>query len=240
MTGYSSSLATKVGYCVRQYERSGIPSLIKTALQNSSDLIIDFQTEGIFLEHNRAPTSEGMALPVSVGDAILLSRIAFSIGRAFTSGRKSAPAEFSEIQDLLFGLSEALKLLAKDLPDGVDEKDQGNTEEQQERLDNEIGLLAQMILNCGSTLVHLKTLVDKYMVLDEKSGKQQEKRKWKDEIIKNWRTILWTKEGGDIAKLKVTLTTHINCLNLAVSTITKYFSPVLVHSHPRNQLMYLL
>jgi hypothetical protein len=161
-----------------------------------------------------------MSLPISVGDAILLSQIALKIGRAFTSGRKSAPAEFSEVQDLLFGLSEALKLLAKDLPDDALSSTSGRSEIEQRAVDDEASLLCQMILNCRSTLTHLKTLVDKYMILDTKNTDQSEKR-WKEELVKNWKKILWTKEGGDIVKLKTTLTTHINCLNLAVSAINK-------------------
>lgn len=58
-----------------------------------------------------------MASPVSIGDAILLTQIAHKIGQAFTTGRKSAPAEFEEIQKLLWTLSEALKLVAREFSD---------------------------------------------------------------------------------------------------------------------------
>jgi len=162
-----------------------------------------------------------MSLPVSVSDAILLAQIAWGVGQAFTSGRKSAPAEFAEIQDLLFTLSEALKVLARDLPES-------NHVSQAERAAAEEGdvahadhaLLAQMIMNCRSTLTHLKLMVDKYTVI-EKESRQNEQRKWKDEVKRNWKKLLWTKEGGDIIKLKTTLTAHINGLNLAVSAINK-------------------
>ncbi|KAF2463984.1 uncharacterized protein BDR25DRAFT_104635 [Lindgomyces ingoldianus] len=166
-----------------------------------------------------------MGIPISVGDAILLSQIAWSIGEAFTSGRKSAPAEFAEIQDLLFTLGEALKVLAKDLP-------VGNQVAQAERVadgqaDNAVpeaddALLAQMILNCRSTLTYLKAMVDRYMELDKNDG-QRGQKKWKDEVKKNWKKLLWTKEGGDIIKLKTTLSAHINGLNLALSAINKRY-----------------
>lgn len=162
-----------------------------------------------------------MSLPISVGDTILLSQIAWSIGKAFTSGRKSAPAEFSEIQDLLFTLGEALKVLAKDLP-GSNQVAQAEiaAERQDEEAQAENVLLAQMVMNCRSTLTHLKSMVDKYMELDTKGG-QKDQKKWKDEAKKNWKKLLWTKEGGDIMKLKATLTAHINGLNLALSAINK-------------------
>jgi hypothetical protein len=162
-----------------------------------------------------------MSLPVSVGDAILLAQIAWGIGQAFTSGRKSAPAEFAEIHDLLFTLTEALKVLARDLPDN----NQVSQAERADRSEDEVAeadnaLLAQMIMNCRSTLTHLKAMVDEYMVMDDKTG-QKDQKKWKDEVKKNWKKLLWTREGGDIVKLKTTLTAHINGLNLALSAINK-------------------
>jgi hypothetical protein len=162
-----------------------------------------------------------MSLPISVGDTILLSQIAWNIGKAFTTGRKSAPAEFAEIQDLLFILGEALKVLAKDLPgSNQDAQAERAAEGQDEEAQAENALLAQMVMNCRSTLTHLKSMVDKYMELDKKDG-QRDQKKWKDEVKKNWKKLLWTKEGGDIMKLKTTLTAHINGLNLALSAINK-------------------
>jgi hypothetical protein len=162
-----------------------------------------------------------MSLPISVGDAILLSQIAWSIGKAFTSGRKSAPAEFAEIQDLLFTLGEALKALAEDLPSSNHvAQDEKAADKQDEEAQVKNALLAQMVMNCQSTLIHLKSIVDKYMELDKKVV-QKDQKKWKDEVKKNWKKLMWTKEGGDIIKLKTTLTAHINGLNLALSVINK-------------------
>jgi len=50
-----------------------------------------------------------MALPVSIGDAILLSQLAFRLGKSLTAGRKSAPATHKEAQNQLFALSQALR-----------------------------------------------------------------------------------------------------------------------------------
>ncbi|OCK81411.1 hypothetical protein K432DRAFT_17399 [Lepidopterella palustris CBS 459.81] len=165
-----------------------------------------------------------MSLPISVGDVILLAQIAWGIGQAFTSGHRAAPAEFKEIQDLLFTLSEALKLLARDFPNNNEVAQVTRAEE--EGLENESeadsALLAQMIMNCRSTLTHLKAMVDKYMELDKSSG-QNEQKKWKNEVKKNWKMLLWTREGGDIIKLKTTLTAHINGLNLALAAINKRY-----------------
>jgi len=162
-----------------------------------------------------------MSLPISIGDTILLSQIAWNIAKAFTSGRKSAPAEFAEVNDLLFTLSEALKILAEDFPENNQATQTGIvTEGQGNGAQAENELLAQMVMNCRSTLTHLKSLVGNYMELDKASGQEQQK-KWKDEAKKNWKKLLWTKEGGDITKLKTTLAAHINGLNLALSAINR-------------------
>src|SRR5437764_5901938 len=93
-----------------------------------------------------------MALPISVGDAILLSQIAFGLGQAFTSGRKSAPAEFAEIQDLLYTLSKGLKLLSRDLPKDELNETENRLESWGSQDEEENALLSQMIMNCQSTL----------------------------------------------------------------------------------------
>jgi hypothetical protein len=157
-----------------------------------------------------------MALPVSIGDALMLSKIAFSIGQAFTSGRKSAPAEFLEVQNLLYSLSKALELLARDVPDETQIGAKGSSQ-QPEAVDS---ILSHIITNCRITLVHLETLVSRYTELDQ-ANPASGVRKWKDELRKNWKKLRWTTEGEGLEKLKVTLTAHINGLNLAVSAINQ-------------------
>ena len=56
-----------------------------------------------------------MASPVSIGDVLMLSSLAWKIGRAFTSGRAGAPAELREVEDELRSLKTSLKLLADTL-----------------------------------------------------------------------------------------------------------------------------
>lgn len=58
-----------------------------------------------------------MALPfsLSIGDVMLLSSLAWKIGRAFTSGRAGAPSEFREVENELSGLNTAIDLLAESI-----------------------------------------------------------------------------------------------------------------------------
>jgi hypothetical protein len=53
-----------------------------------------------------------MAMTPSIGDILMLSQTAWRIGRAFTQGKKSAPAEFAEVEREADGLSEALQLVS--------------------------------------------------------------------------------------------------------------------------------
>ena len=115
-----------------------------------------------------------VSLPVAVGDVILLSQIAFKIGQAFTAGRKSAPAEFGDIQRLLFTLSSALDLVAENLP-----KDKGGSpspfspapSNSQFTSDGNgtpqaNKVLGEILKNCRTILEHLQCLVDKYLKID--------------------------------------------------------------------------
>jgi hypothetical protein len=170
-----------------------------------------------------------MPVPISVGDAILLSQIAYNLGLALTSGRKAASAEFSEIQNLLYTLSRALKLLAHDLRNEESTKaDQSS--KLREETDGEDTTLPQMIMNCRGMLMHLENLVAEYKDIDVKLNPQKAERRWKEEAWINWKKLLWTKESDEIAKIKLSLTTHINGINLAVGAINKWVALSAINS----------
>ncbi|KAJ5828077.1 uncharacterized protein N7525_006330 [Penicillium rubens] len=152
-----------------------------------------------------------MAFQISIGDALMLSKLAYEIALAFTSGRKSAPAEFQEVQNQLYSLSTALESF-KSLSTG-DEK-----HSDQRPVDG----ISAIIQNCHMTLEHLELLVNKYMVIKDQDDKSKpHKRQWSAEISKNWKKVKWTREGGDLAKLQHNLGVHINSLNLAVAVTNR-------------------
>jgi hypothetical protein len=169
-----------------------------------------------------------MAFQISIGDGLMLSRLAFDIAQAFTSGRKSAPAEFQEVQNQLYSLSKALdsfKFLSSTDPGPVHET-------------------SAIIQNCRFTLEHLELLVNKYMVIqDDSKGHYSRKKQWRAEIWKNWRKVQWTREGGDLAKLQHNLGVHINSLNLAVAVMNRWvflifiFLSLLKHPSESHQKM---
>lgn len=164
-----------------------------------------------------------MAFSVSIGDAIMLSKIAMQLGQAFTSGRKSAQAEFLEVQNLLYTLSKGLEMLARQTPDGSEMESKGPPNQASDKEDKEMTELNHIIANCRETLYHLESVVIKYSVLDAQivETRKNRMRRWNDELFKNWKKVIWTTKGGDIGILKVTLTAHINGLNLAVSILNR-------------------
>jgi hypothetical protein len=100
-----------------------------------------------------------MTSPISFGDAYIIAKIALRVGQAFTKGRKSAPAEFQEVDKQLYSLSTALHALRQ-------AKDKGEVcfelvreaESEAESIDP----LAIMLSSCRETLEHLEGIVKKY------------------------------------------------------------------------------
>lgn len=155
-----------------------------------------------------------LASPLSVGDAMLLASIAYKVGKAFTSGAKSAPAEFAEVQSLLYSIGDTLGIVGKMIKKRASESASENT----------VFNLEGIFDNCGKVLKTLEKFVDKYSVLDPSQASNSPsgdkgRRVWKEEIIKNFRKVKWTTEGEGILKLKQTLTAHVQALNLAVTAI---------------------
>lgn len=182
--------------------------------------------------------------------------VAFKIGRAFTKGRKSAPAEFREVENQLYSSSTALEAVAK-----LAEADQNyaqhlcshvsasSTEGQQPPAGS---VLEHVLESCKETLGHLEDIVKKYSGMveptdaDAASSKPRYKR-WKQGFLQNWSKISWTTEGGDLAKLNSNLMVHTNSMNLLLSAITRCVLP-LSHSftllmpweqHPKYQVVHL-
>jgi hypothetical protein len=146
--------------------------------------------------------------------------MAYRLGSAFTSGRKSAPADFQEVDNQLYSLSTALELLGKRETLSPSSEDISREGQGVGKQDDVLGL---MINNCRATLSHLESLVNKYTEL-RSNGVQEDLmgyRKWRAEMRNNWKKVRWTSEGGDLDKLKENLAVHINGLNLAISAITR-------------------
>lgn len=142
--------------------------------------------------------------------------MACRLGNAFTSGRKSAPAEFQEVENQLYSLSKALEILVEHKTP-IWKGRQGQETNQQ---DDVLGL---MISNCHATLNHLESLINTYTELriDDTQPSEVGERKWSTKMKDCWRKVRWTTEGGDLSKLRSDLGVHTNGLNLAISAIIR-------------------
>jgi hypothetical protein len=167
-----------------------------------------------------------MTSPVSIGDVFLMAKLALRIGEAFTKGRKSAPAEFREVESQLYSLTAALYAL-KDARESsinppllVDFPSlSGNTPSHH---NNNQDIILGMLGSCGDTLSHLKSIVDKYSIIGTPADPEKPRlKRWSRELRANWKKIAWTTEGGDLTKLKNNLTVHTNSLNLILGVVVK-------------------
>ncbi|CUS13905.1 unnamed protein product [Tuber aestivum] len=168
-----------------------------------------------------------MGLSVGIGDIVLLSQIAYKIALAFTSGRRSAPKEFSEVENQLFALSNALDTLSKEArtsganPDTSPEEDHKAAES-----------LGVMIDNCRTTLEGLDKIVQEYCPAlsdggirgarraeDGEEAEKLQKRKWSKKLKDNWKKVAWTMGDGDLSTLREKLTLHVTAITLVVSTL---------------------
>jgi hypothetical protein len=154
-----------------------------------------------------------MSFGIGIGDILMLSGLAYTLAKTLTSGRKEAPGEFQEVQNQLFAISKALKLLSATL------EKSGSSDVERMVVPEEDEILGRMIKNCSVTLKHLDKVLGKYPELRPDSEKEQfdenTRRKWRQELKDNMKKIKWTTEGAGLDKLRHNLTTHVNALNLA-------------------------
>ncbi|KAF3315849.1 hypothetical protein TWF173_003046 [Orbilia oligospora] len=165
-----------------------------------------------------------MASPVSIGDAFLLAKLALKLGRTFTTGRKSAPAEFREVESQLYSISTALTALGDACRNNGLELGINNTvlqnPVQSARGNKGDDALLSMLQSCQDVLKNLEGVVEKYSSIGQSEQSNSPCfQKWKSGVKKNWKKIIWTTEGGDLVVLRRSLSIHINCLDLALGVI---------------------
>lgn len=159
-----------------------------------------------------------MSFGIGVGDIITLSSLAYTLGKTFGSHRKEAPAEFQEVQNQLFAISNALKLLS------ATPGKSGSSSESWVAVPEEDEILCRMVKNCRLALEQLELVLKKYpeLQLDPEKDHSDENpgRKWRKELKDNIKKIKWTTEGTGLDKLSLNLATHVNAINLAIAART--------------------
>lgn len=159
-----------------------------------------------------------MAMDVpSVGDILLLSQLAWKIGRTFASGRPGAPAEFLEVETRLDGFAKALKLFAEALfADG----DPGVLT----LADKETKSGVAMILSsCQKTVSDLDSLLDQYQVIKKQRmpGGFAIDRSWSELVLASYKTMMWTAAGGSIQQLRDMLHMHAATITLVTQAVQR-------------------
>ncbi|KAI9661868.1 MAG: hypothetical protein M1821_009107 [Bathelium mastoideum] len=158
---------------------------------------------------------------LSIGDILMLSQTAWKIGRAFSSGRRSSPAEFKAIESELNLLSKSLKSFAETLF----AEDENMLLQADRRTQNGV---ATILLSCQQTLQDLESLVEQYQVIrrtETRSGYTVD-RSWSELVLTNFGKMMWTTEGGDIHSLKTMLRMHTGTITLTVQALQEYVQPV--------------
>ncbi|MCJ1320126.1 hypothetical protein MMC15_005463 [Xylographa vitiligo] len=155
-----------------------------------------------------------MAFPTpSIGDILMLSQLAWKIGCAFTAGRAGAPAQFQEVENELKSLTTAITLLAESLDEdgSLLARADGRT---REGLDKILGC-------CRQTLDALDSFVNQYQEVrrpDEAGGLATQKS-WRSVLLKNYKKIIWTTEGGSIQSLRNMLAMHTQSVSLTMQAL---------------------
>lgn len=201
-------------------------SQIRLKLPPGSPQNLWFRPLSFRLEKPSPSIAAKMPFPVSIGDAIVMAELALKIGQAFTKGRKSAPAEFREVESQLYSLSAALYALRAARESGISPPllvDSSNLPRYipSHHNDNQ-DIILGMLGSCKDTLSHLESIVKKYSIIGTLADPEQPRlKRWSRELKANWKKIAWTTEGGDLTALKNNLTIQTNSLNLILGVVVK-------------------
>ncbi|KAI8940761.1 hypothetical protein NX059_002026 [Plenodomus lindquistii] len=156
-----------------------------------------------------------MTVP-NVGDLLMLSQAAWMLEQAFAAGRKDAPADLQVIEAEIGGFARALKLLAEALQNTSPEVLQLAGRAVQDGI-------STIILSCQRTINDLDSLIDQYQVIKKRpttSGFAIE-RTWSHLVLAEYKTMLWTTNGGTLQDLKGLLQLHTNFVALTTQAIQR-------------------
>lgn len=164
--------------------------------------------------------------PISVGDAIALSNIAWNIAKEFVPGAKNAEDDFNELRGLLYSLTNTLQLVGKTFRHNDKPTESRDTTDASPNRGNTVVIITRILSHCNNILSDLQRLVERYSTLEQQPGSSSNKapapgRSWPDSVRRKWMEVLWVAESDNISVLKQSLTAHIQNLNLAIATMNR-------------------
>jgi hypothetical protein len=138
----------------------------------------------------------------------MLSQVSWRLGRAFTAGRSNAPHEFREVETELGRLTKSLKLLAESL--FLDEVESIIA---QANYSTRAGI-ETVLQFCKRSLDDLESLIDEYQIVQKSrtSSGYAIERAWSNLIVSQFKTMIWTAEGGTMHDLRNRLHMHTSTI----------------------------
>jgi len=154
----------------------------------------------------------------------MLSQKAWKIGQAFASCHRDAPSELQFVETEIGGLAKALRQLAETLH-AESERDLFQSADQ--RVQDGIGAI---LYYCQCTVDGLDSLVEQYQVIKKHRtvGGFAIERSWTDLVLSEYRTMIWTTEGGNLQDLRDLLGMHINSMTVLMQALQRPVATELV------------
>lgn len=153
---------------------------------------------------------------VAIGEILMLSQLSWRVGCAFTAGREAAPQEFHEVEQELKSLTTAITLMAEsvDMDGGLLARAEVKTRE---------GLVT-ILSSCRQTLNDLDSFVNQYQEVRKPSeaGGMGSRRIWRQVLIRNYQSIMWTVDGGGIQVLRNLLAMHTQSIAMSTRALQRY------------------
>lgn len=151
-----------------------------------------------------------MASPISIGDALLLSKIAYKLAHTIATDRKGVPNAVKEIRNQLLAIGNALSFGCFQRRGQGDESD---GEIPTDFCEGDVRL-TEMIANCKASLQKLERLVKKYTPLaeDDTPNTSSFFRK----AAKNLRWIQFLLDDSEFQTVKRDLALHVEAITLAL------------------------
>ena len=144
-----------------------------------------------------------------IGDAIIVSRLCYSLYQACTSGRRGAPAAVFALAEELWACSTALDQVSGAV---------SRLETVSQTTELQVAI-KRTIKGCQESLELLQNLIDKYKIVNEEHPSRGA-FKWTRKIQIGVRKSRWMYEEADIQRIRSRVASNVQSLNLLLGVMT--------------------
>lgn len=154
---------------------------------------------------------------ISVGDIVLCSQIVYRLLAAATVGRRNAPRDIRELDNVLLALNLALDHLCKVA--AVDSSQQNDTDPNAGDIQHNLRFMVQA---CRQTLEDLERTTSKYRDImrnaESTNGPDSSLPSQLSRLKSQWRRVMWDLRGESFTSYRKKLETHTAAINLMLNT----------------------